>query len=427
MARDKIIAGIDVGSNKVTTVVATLDADNNGQVIGVSTVPSAGLRKGQVVDIEAAVAAISSGVDAAERMAGISIGSAFISVGGAHIQSQNSKGVVAVAEPEGEITSVDIKRVTDAARAISIPSSREIIHVVPRGFVVDGQEGIKDPVGMTGVRLEVETQIVTGATTTIRNLAKCISEIGIDIDGLVFSGLASSYSVLTETEKELGVILVDIGAGTTDVAIYVDGALSYSSVIPVGAKNVTNDLAIGLRVSLESAEKIKLALAAKPKFAVEKTKEEDELDVTGLDLSEEIKKISRKTLIEGIIKPRLSEIFTYVGMELQKSNLSGLTPSGIVITGGGSETIGLLDTARSRLVMPCRIGFPTGLSGLVDEISKPMFATAYGLILYAKEENPVRGGTSSLPKFSGFGSIAQKLPLKNLFGRVVGFLKNFLP
>src|SRR3989344_561633 len=222
MARDKIIYAIDVGSNKVTTVVATVDLEGGTSVIGVSTVPSAGLRKGQVVDIDAAVTAISAGVDATERMAGLSIGSAFISVGGSHIQSQNSKGVVAVAEPEGEITPIDIKRVTDAARAISIPSSREIIHVLPRGFVVDGQEGIKDPVGMTGVRLEVETQIVTGATTTIRNLAKCISEIGIDIDGLVFSGLASSHAVLSETDKELGVILVDIGGGTTDIAIYVD-------------------------------------------------------------------------------------------------------------------------------------------------------------------------------------------------------------
>ncbi len=425
MARDKIISAIDVGSNKVTTVVATVDSDGGSSVIGVSTVPAVGLRKGQVVDIEAAVSSISSGVDAAERMAGLSIGSAFISVGGSHIQSQNSKGVVAVAEPEGEITPVDIKRVTDAARAISLPSSREIIHVIPRGYVVDGQEGIKDPVGMTGVRLEVETQIVTGATTTIRNLAKCISEIGIDIDGLVSSGLASSYAVLSETEKELGVILVDIGGGTTDIAIYVDGALSYSSVLPVGAKNVTNDLAIGLRVSLESSEKIKLALAAKPKFAVEKSKEDDELDVTGLDLPEELKKVSRKTLIEGIIKPRLSEIFTYVGMELQKSSFSGLTPSGIVITGGGAETIGILDTARSRLVMPCRIGSPTGLTGLVDEISKPMYATAYGLILYGKENGVQK--TTNLPKLTSFGSMASKLPIKNITGKIVGFLKNFLP
>jgi len=425
MARDKIISAIDVGSNKVTTVVATVDLEGGTSVIGVSTVPSAGLRKGQVVDIDAAVTAISAGVDATERMAGLSIGSAFISVGGSHIQSQNSKGVVAVAEPEGEITPIDIKRVTDAARAISIPSSREIIHVLPRGFVVDGQEGIKDPVGMTGVRLEVETQIVTGATTTIRNLAKCISEIGIDIDGLVFSGLASSHAVLSETEKELGVILVDIGGGTTDIAIYVDGALSFSSVLPVGAKNVTNDLAIGLRVSLESAEKIKLALAVKPKYAVEKSKEEDELDVTGLDLPEEVKKVSRKTLIEGIIKPRLSELFTYVGVELQKSGLSGLTPSGIVITGGGAETIGILETARTRLVMPCRIGSPVGLTGLVDEISKPMYSTAYGLILYGRENGVQK--MNNLPKLTSFGSMASKLPIKNIVGKIGKFLKNFLP
>ncbi|MEK7565610.1 MAG: cell division protein FtsA, partial [Patescibacteria group bacterium] len=239
MARDKTICGIDVGSNKITTVIAVCDKEDNASVIGVSAIPSRGLRKGQVVDIEDAVASISQSVDSAERMAGVSIGSAFVSVGGAHIQSQNSKGVVAVSQPEGEIGSEDVRRVIDAAKAISIPSSREILHVIPRGFIVDGQEGIRDPIGMTGVRLEVETQIVTGATITIRNLAKCIAELGIDINALVFSGLASACSVLSETEKELGVVLVDIGAGTTDIAIYVDGALSYSSVLPGGAKNVT--------------------------------------------------------------------------------------------------------------------------------------------------------------------------------------------
>jgi hypothetical protein len=204
-------------------------------------------------------------------MAGLSIGAAHVSVGGAHITSLNSKGVVAVSEPEGEIRTTDIERVIEAAQAVSLPSSREIIHVLPRDFIVDAQPGIKDPLGMTGVRLEVETQIVTGATTAIRNLAKCIGEVGIDISALVYSGLASSEAVLTETEKELGVILVDIGAGTTDIAIFVDGALSYSSVLPVGAKNVTNDIAVGLRVGLESAEKIKLHLSEtqKPKYAIE--------------------------------------------------------------------------------------------------------------------------------------------------------------
>lgn len=430
MAKDKVITAIDVGSSKVTTVIAAWVKDEKFSVVGVSTVPSKGLRKGQVVDIEEAVASISESVDAAERMAGISVGAAIVSVGGAHVGSQNSKGVVAVSQPEGEIQANDVKRVIDAARAVSIPSSREILHVLPRDFAVDGQAGIKDPVGMTGIRLEVDTQIVTGATTAVRNLAKCIGEVGIDIERVIFSGLASSEAVLSDTEKELGVILVDIGAGTTDVAIWVDGALSYSAVLPVGARNVTNDIAVGLRVSLESAEKIKLFLSEnlKPKFAVEQTKPSDEMDLSSLDLSEEIKKISRKTLVDGIIKPRLLEIFTFVSLEVQKSGFIGLTPSGVVITGGGALTAGILESARARLSMPCRIGTPftvpnSQLSGLIEELNSPQFSTPVGLVLFAaKDDQPSEGAKkesgSSLPKIPGFGNIRDK---------ITKLLKSFLP
>lgn len=446
MAKDKVITAIDVGSSKITTVIAASVKDDKLSVVGVSTVPSKGLRKGQIVDIEEAVSSISESVDAAERMAGISVGGAIVSVGGAHVGSQNSKGVVAVSQPEGEITMADVKRVVDAARAVSIPSSREILHVLPRDFVVDGQAGIKDPVGMTGVRLEVETQIVTGAMTAVRNLAKCIGEVGIDIEAVAFSGLASGEAVLSDTEKELGVILVDIGAGTTDVAIWVDGALSYSSVLPVGARNVTNDIAVGLRVSLESAEKIKLFLSEslKPKFAVEpmgetssKTKPTDEMDLSSLDLPEEVKKVSRKTLVDGIIKPRLLEIFTFVSLEVQKSGFTGLTPSGVVITGGGALTAGVLESARARLSMPCRIGAPfqtpgSELSGLIEEIISPQFATPVGLVLFAaKSQGSMEGvkkeSGGSLPKMPGFGNIGQKLGVGNISQRVTKLLKSFLP
>jgi cell division protein FtsA len=451
MAKDKIVTAIDIGSSKITTLIASPLKEETLSIIGVSTVPARGIRKGQVVDIEEAIASISDSVDAAERMAGLSIGSAYISVGGAHIASQNSKGVVAVSEPEGEIRETDIARVIEAAQAVSIPSSREIIHVLPRDFVVDGQPGIKDPLGMTGIRLEVETQIVTGATTAIRNLAKCISEVGIDIAALVYSGLASSEAVLSETEKELGVILVDIGAGTTDVAIWVDGALSYSSVLPVGARNVTNDIAVGLRVSLESAEKIKLHLSekAKPKFAFDtdendepekkEAKNTDELDIAHLGLPEELKKVSRKTLVEGIIKPRLSEIFTFIGLEIQKSGFGGMTPSGVVITGGGSMTVGILEASRARLAMPCRVGSAFSqpivkLSGLTDEINGPQFSAAAGLILHgstttrdfqSKKSNfriP-----ASLPKLPGFGKITPKLDPGKIVEKISKLLKSFLP
>lgn len=451
MAKDRIITAIDVGSSKITTVIATAIREEKLSVIGVSTTTSRGIRKGQVVDIEEAVSSISESVDAAERMAGISIGSAFVSVGGAQIASQNSKGIVAISQPEGEITATDIDRVVEAAEAISLPSSREILHVLPRDFTVDGQVGIKDPLGMTGVRLEVETQIVTGATTAIRNLAKCVAEVGIDIEQVVFAGLASSEAVLSDTEKELGVVLVDIGDGTTDVAIWVEGALAYSSVLPMGARNVTNDIAVGLRVSLESAEKIKLLLSRGPKQPLmvtpdgeKPTKAPDELDLTELNLPEDLRKVSRKTLMDGIIRYRLQEIFTYVGQEIQKSGFGGMTPSGVVLTGGGAMTAGVVEACRQKLAMPCRVGAALGpyglqtvdgpqLSGLTDEITGPQFATVSGLILYGAKDNPRTvhrsGGRSnlSLPKIGSFGKMAGKFNVTAVVEKGKKLLKSFLP
>lgn len=432
MARDKIITAIDIGSSKVTTIIASYLGQERISVIGVSTTASLGLRKGQVVDIDEAVRSISESVEAAERMAGISVGSAVVSIGGAHIQSQNSKGVVAVSQPEGEITAHDVTRVVEAAQAVSLPSSREILHVLPRDFAVDSQAGIKDPVGMTGVRLEVDTQIVTGSTTAIRNLAKCVGEVGIDIESVIFSGLASSRSVLSDTEKELGVVLVDIGAGTTDVAIWVDGALSYSSVLPVGARNVTNDIAVGLRVSLESAEKIKLLLSEKPHPV--SVKPSDELDLSFLELPEDVNKISRKTLVEGIIKPRLLEIFTFVGLEIAKSGFGTMTPAGVVVTGGGAQTVGILESARGRLAMPCRVGNPsfTTLTGLIDELTTPQFATAVGLVIYGAQEGYLakmasKGPSIFLPKFDFFAKMATKLPVGKIAGKMGKIFKSFLP
>ena len=444
MSRDKVITGIDIGSFKVAVVICSLVKDKPPAVIGVSSVESQGIKKGQIVDIEAAVQSISKGVELAEKMAGVSSSSAVVSVGGAHIASINSKGVVAVAQPEGEITAADVKRVIEAAKAVSLPSAREIIHVLPRDFTVDGQMGIKDPRGMTGVRLEVETQIVTGSSTAIHNLVKCVSQVGIDVASIAYSGLASAQSVLTETEKELGVILIDIGAGTTDLAIFIEGALSYSSVLTVGARNVTNDIAVGLRVSLESAEKIKMFLSQNSKVKtmiepeevlIEKprtpVKSSDELDISSLGLTEEIKKVSKRTLIEGIIRPRLSEIFTLVGLEIQKSGFVGMTPAGIVITGGGAETVGILDSARQKLGMPSRVGLPTGLSGLVDELRGPQFATIVGLIKFtgANSESNVQSESnfSPLSGISSFGKMAQKLPMGSLIKKITSLLKNFLP
>ena len=254
MPKNQIISAIDVGTTKITTLIANLNEESEKiNIIGVANQPSKGLRKSQIVDIDETIESITQSVESAERMAGYSISSSLASISGSHIESINSKGVVAIAEPEGEIQKNDVERVIEAARAVSLPSAREILHVIPRDFKVDSQEGVKDPVGMSGIRLEAEAHIITGSSTAMRNIGKCISEIGVEVDSLVFSGLASAESVLTSTEKELGVVLIDIGGGSTSLSIFVEGALSYSAVLPVGAKNVTNDLAIGLRVSLETA------------------------------------------------------------------------------------------------------------------------------------------------------------------------------
>lgn len=432
----RIIAGIDVGSSKFATIIAQVTPEEEKvNIIGAASVPSTGVRKGQIVNIEEATSGIISSVEAAERMAGYSLSKTFVSVGGAHIVSQNSKGVVAVAEPEGEITHDDVKRVIEAARAISLPSSREIIHCLPRFFTVDSQEGVKDPLGMTGVRLEVETHIITGSSTAMRNLAKCVAEVGADIEGLVFGGIAASEATLTETEKELGVVLVDIGGGTTEIVIFVEGAPAYTCVLPIGAKNVTADLAIGLRLSLESAEKLKISLSEKPKKPAlpeteeqreekKEEKESDEVDLSTLGIYEETKTVSRKTLIEGIIKPRLNEIFTMVGLEVKKSGFGGMTPSGIVLTGGGALTVGAVESAKRTLSMPVRIGIPTGVSGLVDDVLNPAFASSLGLVLYGGKTQETGLGRISLGEIS---KIVQRVPVRGLAQKTVEFIKSFLP
>ena len=434
MARDHTVSGIDVGTSKITTLLATITEEGDARVVGVSTVPSKGIRKGQVVNIEEATAAISQSLESAERMAGMSIGRAFLSVGGNHISSLNSHGVVAVAEPDREIAQPDVARVIEAAKAVSLPSSREILHVLPRGYIVDGQEGIVDPTGMTGIRLEVDTHLVTGGATALRNLKKCVEDLGVEVAGMVFGGLASAEACLSDTEKELGIVLIDVGGGTTDVAIYVEGALSYSSVIPIGAINITKDLAAGLRISLESAEKIKLALGDAKKLPardVDETDTEgktvkadkiDEIDLTGLGLPEELKTVSRKTLIEGIIKPRLNEICTMAGLEIKRSTFGGMTPSGVVLTGGGAQTVGMVETARRNLAMPVHIGTPQRITGLIDEIMSPAFTTSVGLLLYAASIGPGETGV-----FAGIGKIGQRVQIKGIAGKIIDVVKSLLP
>ncbi len=436
MARNKIIAGIDIGTSKTCTVIGKISEEEDKiNIIGAASIPSRGIRKGQIVNIEEAVTSITESVEAAERMAGYSLSSAFISVGGAHLTSQNSHGVVAVAEPEGEITADDVDRVVEAARAISLPGSREILHVIPREFVVDSQEGIKDPIGMTGVRLEVKTHIITGSSTAMRNLAKCVGEVGIDIEALVASAVASAETTLTDTEKELGVILVDIGGGTTDIAVFIEGALAHTAVLPVGGRNVTNDLAIGLRLSLDAAEKIKIALFSQKDTQLQektrtKTKEkdskksDDEINLEKLGIVDDKKTVSKKTLIEGIIKPRLNEIFTMIGLELKKNQLAGLTPAGVVVCGGAAQTIGLTRACKSTLSMPVRIGSPKKIIGLIDDVKSPAFATTTGLLVFGRQ---AEGGIRERVGLKKISQIANKIPIKGLATKVSDLLKSFLP
>lgn len=428
MRDNQIVVGVDIGSSKIATVIGQVQEESIN-VLGVSEIASRGIRKGQIVDIEDAASAVNQALDAAERMAGYNIDRAFVSVSGVHVESVNSKGIVAISQANGEITASDVDRVLEAAGAISKPNSSNVIHVLPRTFTVDGEGGIKDPIGMTGVRLEVETHIISVNAVSVKNIHRVLeSEAGVQVGSLVFSGFASALSTLTETEKELGVVLVDIGAGITNICIFVDGALAHSRVIPIGARHITNDLAIGLRISIESAEKIKLFLSDKlrkprhlrPEELAEKT---DEIDLSELKLIEDLKKVSQKTLVDGIIRPRLNELFTMIGIELKKSGFATQTPAGIVITGGGALTVGAEDAAKRMLAMPVRTAFPQNITGLIDDVETPAYATAIGLLAFGRNFSGRESGgvVDGLLNLGSFG------PLTQVVHKVRKLVKHFLP
>jgi cell division protein FtsA len=428
MSRQKIISSIELGSSKIATIIAQVQSDSVSfakeiSILGVSSVESTGVKKGQIINIEEVVDATISSVEAAERMAGYNLDKAYVALGGAHVSSQNSHGVVAVSNPEGEINDDDVERAIEAASAVSLPSSREVVHILPREFIVDGESGVRDPVGMSGIRLEVQTHLITASSAAIKNLRKALKEVGVDVVEFVYSGLASSEAVLTKTEKELGCVLIDIGGGTTSIAVYIDGALSFSSVLPVGANNVTNDLAIGLRVSLDSAEKIKISLSEyekkrKKNKKTKKTGKTDHVDLAFLGIAD-TRKVSRKTLTEGIVRPRLNEIFTMSRLQLEKEDLNNRIPSGVILTGGGAETVGVVGSARRMMSLPVRIGKPKGVTGLIDDIINPAFATPVGLINYAADSTIGEPRSSIVSRF--------KLPTKGMAGKLFGVIKDLLP
>lgn len=420
---ENLICAIDIGSFKIATVVGIISKEHDEvRVIGFDSVPSHGVKKGLIVDIDLVTHAVEQCVEKAERMAGQKINSAFVSIGGPHITSLNSHGVVAVANAQGEISQDDIDRVIEAARAISLSGTRHIIEVSPREYVVDGQPGIKNPIGMSGVRLEVDTHIITASQTNLKNIDRCLADLGIANDGFIFSGLASADSVVTDTERELGVVLVDIGGGKTDICLYSEGSLSYSSSIGIGARHITNDIAVGLRVSLDSAEKIKLYLSKHFARRDEKIKKEAQLNLNDLLLPENVSEVSFRTLMDGIIGPRLEEVFKLIFEEIEKSGYATQIPSGVVVTGGGALTVGLIDMGKKVIGLPMRLGRPTGVTGLIDELINPQYATTVGLILNGRS-NIMRGERSG----KDFNQLLKNFSIGQQVNKVKDLLKQFIP
>jgi cell division protein FtsA len=400
MDRETVLVGIDPGSTKVTTLIGEVTPAGDVNVVGYGIAPSIGIKKGMVANIEQTVQSIATSIEKAERLSGYKIGSAFVSVGGGHISSQNSRGVVAVSGHRREVSKEDIARATEAARAVQVPSNREILHVIPRGYIVDGQEGIKDPLGMSAVRLEVETHIVAGASTSLQNLTKCVSSAGVQIDELVIASLAAAEATLTDTEKELGVIVADIGGGTTDMAVFVDGAVHHSAVIPVGGIHVTNDVAIGLRTSLNLAEDVKIRHGTSN---VTEVQPEELINVAVMGEGGG-QTIQRRKLSE-IIEARMRELYQLIREEVARSGHGSPLPAGLVLTGGGARLAGVAELARDVLEMPVRVASPQGVGGLMDQLTNPAFSTSLGLLLWGARHvgaEPI-GFVTRSPVSEGFG------------------------
>ena len=411
MGTDDIVVGLDIGSRKVCTVIGELGENDQIEIIGVGTAPSLGIRKGVIIDLDQAIQSVKESIESAERMAGMRINSAFVSIAGSHISSVNSKGVIAISGESSEITEKDIEKVIEAAKAGIVSSEKELIHTLSREFIVDGQSGISDPLGMSGARLECKVHIVTGSITAVQNLIKCVEGAGLDIEEVIFGTLASSNAVLSSAEKDLGVLLIDIGAGTTEIAIFVEGGLAYSAVLPVGGNQITNDLAVGLRTSIEEAEKIKINYGSAVENSVSPEKLVEISSINGKDKCN----VSQKYLVE-IIEPRVSEIFSLVGTEVRKSGCYNMIPGGIVITGGSSLLPGMPEVAEQVLNLPSRLGSPHYEGELADMINDPSYSEAVGLLSFATEKYSI--GRS-------FKSTKRKTRVKNIFTKIISWLKDF--
>ena len=374
-----LLVALDIGTSKVVVLVGEMTSDKEIQVIGIGSHPSKGLKKGVVVNIEATVQSIQRAVEEAELMAGCEIHSAYTGIAGSHIRSLNSHGIVAI--QNNEVDHDDVERVIDAAKAVAIPADQKILHILPQEFIIDSQDGIKEPIGMSGVRLEAKVHLITGAMSAAQNIIKCVKRCGLEVSDIILEQLASSYSVLTEDEKELGVCLIDIGGGTTDLAVFVDGAILHTAVIPIAGDQVTNDIAVALRTPTQYAEKLKLEYGcALTKLA--DNKESIEVRSPG---DRQGKQASVRTLAE-VIEARYEELLKLVATELRRSGLEDGIAAGVVLTGGGSQVRGLAQLAEQTLAMPVRVGYPVNVKGLNNELKSPVYATAVGLLLYGMQQ-----------------------------------------
>ncbi len=412
-SKDNIIVGIDIGSYTIRTVVGETGFEGlPPKVLAIGVAPASGVRKGLVVDIQDALLALRASVSSAERASGYKIREAYVGVGGVNIEIVSSRGLVAVSRADGEVSSEDVSRVIGQAQAISLAPNKEIIHVIPKEYVLDGVGGIRDVVGMKGVRLEVDALLVLASSPFVANLEKLVVEAGITLRGFVLSSLAASRAVLSKRQRELGSLVIDIGGATSDISVFEEGNLIHSNVFPVGSSHITNDIAIGLKINIDLAEKVKLHHGTS---SVAEISKREIIDFSHLDPEEE-GLVARREIIE-IIEARLVEILSLVNKELKSIDRERLLPAGVILVGGGSKIPGIVDLAKRELRLPAQLGFPLGLEAFVNTIDDPSYSTVLGLILWADDLEKREGGASSfLPSsFDRFGRIAKK------------FFKSFLP
>jgi cell division protein FtsA len=404
---ERTIVGIDVGTTKICTLVAEVDDEGRLHIVGVGVSPARGMRKGVVINISEATAAIAESIDIAERISGYQVERAYLGASGGHTSSINSRGVVAIGHGDHRVDHDDVDRAMEAASAIPIAHNRQIIHIVPRGYILDGQDGVRDPVGMHGFRLEVEAHIITGASTALQNLVRCVEDLGVGVDEVILEPLASGQAVLTSTERDMGVVLADIGGGTTDIAIFIDGTVWHTAVLDVGGNHLTNDLSIGLRLPFESAEEIKIKYGhALPKHV----RAEESFAISSF--GGEVHVFRRE--VAHILEARVEEIFDLILREIKRSGYEGLLPAGVVLCGGSAQLPGMRELGRQVFDLPLRVGRPINLLGLADQLANPAFATAVGLLRW--------GVDASLSPLS-----RRRRSRTGIGQRIRNWLRNFLP